>query len=61
MNTTQNNNWCHPDWKIDEYLSKASVELWTIQAKVDLSKYDEPPVYYITELEEKKMLNKGYL
>lgn len=29
VNTTENNNWCHHDWEIDEYLTKAIIELWT--------------------------------
>ena len=45
VNTTENGNWCHPDWEIDEFLEKSSIEIWTIQTKVDMSKYDEPPLY----------------
>ena len=60
VNTTENNNWCHEDEEIDEYLAKTSIEIWTIQTKVDMSKYDEPPLYRIMTLENKKLLNREY-
>lgn len=36
VNTTENGNWCHSPQEIDDYLSKSSVEFWTIQTHVDM-------------------------
>lgn len=61
VNSTENNNWCHPDEKIDAYLSTGSIELWTIQTKVDFNKYSEAPLYGFLQLQDKKMLDQNYL
>lgn len=58
VNSAENNFSCHSDEEIDEYLKKTSVELWTIQRKVDFSKYDEEPLYYQMTLEAKQLLNE---
>lgn len=60
-NTSENKNWCHPDYEIDEYLAKASIETWTIEKRVDMNKYYEEPSYCIMELHDKKLLNQKYL
>ena len=60
-NTPENNNWCHEEAEIDEFLEKASIEIWTVETKVDMSLYDKAPVYHIMSLKTKKMLNIPYL
>ena len=57
VNSTENNNWCHEEEEIDLYLSKASIELWTIEKRVDMSKYDEAPLYKAMQVHEKKLLS----
>lgn len=57
VNTTENNNWCHEDEEIDVYLRKASIELWTIEKRVDMSKYFQMPLYMIMQVHEKKLLS----
>lgn len=61
VNTTENNGQCRPDSEIDEYLNKASIEIWTIESKVDMNKYKEVPLYRIMEFQGRKLLNVGYL
>ena len=61
VNTTENGRWCKGDEEIDEYLSKASIEFWSLQKRVDMQKYHEAPLYEIMELEGKKLLNVDHI
>lgn len=60
VNTTENNNWCHPDYEIDEYLTSAAIEVWTIEKNVDMSNYYSEPSYMIQKLQVKYLLNREY-
>ena len=61
VNSTENNNQCHEDEEIDEYLNKASIELWTIEKRVDMSKYDKAPIYQVMQVHEKKLLSDRFI
>ena len=45
VNSTENNNHCHPNSMISDYLSDASMHGWVIQDNLVLRDTDHEPIY----------------
>lgn len=52
---------CAESEAIDNWLQSSSIETWSIQKKVDMSKYDSEPTYRIMKIMDKRLLGINYI
>ena len=52
---------CFSTEKIDSWLKSSSIETWSMQKKVDMSKYSSEPVYKVMKIMDKRLLGIDYI
>ena len=52
---------CRDHEEINNWLKSSSIETWSIQKKVDMSKYNSEPTYRIMKIMDKRLLNVNYI
>lgn len=52
---------CHSEKEIEEWLQASSIETWSLQKKVDMSKYTSEPVYRVMKIMDKRLLGIDYI